>query len=625
MAQLNLRAHSRFSLAAATAAVIVASALGAASPVSAQSVRGNHRARVSDDLSDHLSAGSQAIRVIAHGERSEMDALAARYNLRIARYLKSGAVFQLNAGQLEALRQDETQDHLSGDIRLRSSVDAMTAESIGADQVWAGSDELPGLSGAGVTVAVIDSGIDTRHAALRRRVIATRDFTGGDGIDRFGHGTHVAAIIAGLAGRTPETREQRGIAPGAYLLNLRVLGDDGSGSASDVIEAIDWTIEHRHEYNVRIINLSLGAPVLQPYRDDPLCEAVERAVRAGLVVVVAAGNYGRAADGRDVIGGIGTPGNSPFAITVGAVDTHGTAKRSDDTLAPYSAKGPTRFDLNVKPDVVAPGTRVTSAEAADSFLARTYPARHVAGSGANAYMQLSGTSMAAGVVSGTAALLLDGRPSLTPRSTKAVLQMTSTFLPSAGLIGAGAGLINARAAVELAKTNERPETRIAGEDVVASGIYSASTSAARVAVAERRFPNARQARGVSATTTFRGNAIIWGTETGDSIMWGTAAGDSIMWGTVASNQILWGTAVGDQILWGTATGDQILWGTSTGDQILWGTATGDQILWGTALGDQILWGTALGDQILWGTALGDQILWGTATGDQILWGTSAGE
>jgi len=394
------RAEVRARVCIPAALLFVAATLLAASPAAAAG--GGHRARLSADLADHLAAGSQSIRVIVHGERSEIDALAARYNLRVARYLKSGAVFIVNAGQLEALRQDDTQDHLSGDIRLQSSVDAMMVESIGADQVWAGSDDLPALTGEGIAVAVIDSGIDTRHAALRRRVLVTRDFTGGDGMDRFGHGTHVAAIIAGRSGRTAETREQRGIAPGAYLLNLRVLGDDGSGSASDVIEAIDWTIEHRHEYNVRIINLSLGAPVMQPYRDDPLCEAVERAVRAGLVVVVAAGNYGRTAEGKDVMGGIATPGNSPFAITVGALDTHGTAKRSDDTLAPYSAKGPTRFDLNLKPDVVAPGTRVVSAEAADSYLARTYAVRHVAGTGANAYIQLSGTSMAAGVTPSTA-------------------------------------------------------------------------------------------------------------------------------------------------------------------------------------------------------------------------------
>src|SRR5207302_5921814 len=139
------------------------------------------------------------------------------------------------------------------------------------------------------------------------------------------------AIIAGQGGKTPETQAYRGIAPGAYLANLRVLGDDGSGDASDVIEAMDWAVDHRDEYNIRVINLSLGAPVMQPYRDDPLCEAVERAVAAGIVVVAAAGNYGVSSDGRLVLGSIASPGNDPNVITVGALDTHSTADRSDDT------------------------------------------------------------------------------------------------------------------------------------------------------------------------------------------------------------------------------------------------------------------------------------------------------
>src|ERR1700674_1486528 len=123
--------------------------------------------------------------------------------------------------------------------------------------------------------------------------------------------------------------EYRGVAGGAWIINLRVLGDDGSGVASDVIEAIDWAIEYRRIYDIRVINLSLGAPVTQPYRDDPLCEAVERAVAAGIVVVAAAGNYGQAANGKRVIGGTASLGNDPGAITVGALDTHGTPVRSD--------------------------------------------------------------------------------------------------------------------------------------------------------------------------------------------------------------------------------------------------------------------------------------------------------
>ena len=141
-----------------------------------------------------------------------------------------------------------------------------------------------------------------------------------------------------------------------------------------------------------------------------MCEAVERAVRKGVVVVAAAGNYGKTADGKSVYGAIASPANSPFALTVGAIDTHGTPQRSDDTLATYSSKGPTKYDLVIKPDLAAPGSHIVSAEATDGYLSKTYPERHVAGGGQDAYQQLSGTSMASGVVSGAVALLLDQRP-----------------------------------------------------------------------------------------------------------------------------------------------------------------------------------------------------------------------
>jgi serine protease AprX len=429
-----------------------------------------HRARLSADLADHLAAGSQSIDVIVHGDRAAVDALASRYNVVVKRHMKSGGVLRVNAGQLDALQRDPDVDHLSGDIPLRPSM-AITNVAIGADQVWAGDGDLPGLTGRGVTVAVIDSGISDRHSALRRRVIATMDFTGGDGVDRYGHGTHVAAIIAGQAGRTVETRQLQGVAPGAYLVNLRVLGDDGSGIISSVIEAIDWAIEHKARYRIGVINLSLGAPVLQPYRDDPMCEAVERAVQAGIVVVTAAGNFGRSQSGRAVFGGITTPGNDPYVITAGAIDTHGTPERSDDTVAAFSSRGPTLYDLVMKPDVMAPGSHIVSAEAAGSVVAREHPERHVTGLGANGYIQFSGTSMAAAVVSGVVALLLQNDPSLTPADAKAVLQLTSSFMPSADLIASGAGSLNARAAAGFVASGyaELPATSIADERIAATG------------------------------------------------------------------------------------------------------------------------------------------------------------
>jgi serine protease AprX len=597
-----------------TAALVGASLLLAPAPAAAAA----HSARLSADLADHLAVGSQTIRVIVHGSRTEVDALAQRYNLTIARYMQSGAVFLVNAGQLAAMRQDEGQDHLSGDIRIQSSVDAADVESIGADQVWAGSNEVRPQSGRGITVAVIDSGINTRHKAFANgRVLVTKDFTGGDGQDHYGHGTHVAAIIAGQSGRTADTRDYRGIAPGAYLLNLRVLGDDGSGTVSDVIEAIDWTIAHQHEYNVRIINLSLGAPVLQPYRDDPLCEAVERAVRSGLVVVAAAGNYGKTAAGVSVYGAITSPANSPYAIAVGAIDTHDTAQRSDDTLASYSSKGPTRYDLVMKPDLSAPGSHIKSAEAADSYLAKNYASRHVSGTGANAVIQLSGTSQAAGFVSGAAALVLDARGSLRPAETKAALQLTSTFLPAAGLVGAGAGMINALAAVELAETNEIPDaTTIAGEQTLASRMFSTTVSSRVVAALTKQGLRARakivSRYGAASRAIMRGDSIVWGVD-GNSIVWGVA-GNSIVWG-VAGNSIVWGVD-SNTIVWGVDS-NTIVWGVDS-NTIVWGVDS-NTIVWGVD-SNTIVWGVA-GNSIVWGVA-GNSIVWGVA-GNSIVWGVDS--
>jgi len=563
------------------------------------------KARLSADLADHLSAGSQSIRVIVHGTRDEVDALAARYNLVVGRYLSSGAVLLVNAGQLAALRDDGGVDHLSGDIRIRSSVDAATVEGLGADQAWAGSDEVPGVTGRGVTVAVIDSGIDTAHKAFGTRVIFSKDFTGhNDATDHYGHGTHVAAIIAGEGSIDSG---YRGIAPGASLLNLRVLGDDGSGDESDVIEAIDWTVEHRREFNVRVINLSLGAPVLQPYRDDPLCEAVERAVRAGIAVVAAAGNYGRTADGKTIFGGITSPANSPFAIAVGAIDTHATADRSDDTVAAYSSKGPTRYDLIVKPDLAAPGSHIVSAEAASSLLATKYADHHISGRGTTAAMQLSGTSMAAGVISGAVALLVDEHERLKPAEAKAILQVTSTFMSNVGLLGAGTGSANVTAAIQFRVTSKSVALKSPGECLAfasligASGVLSASGD---VTIG----PTARSDYGV------RGATIVWGSTRSADM-----SASTIVWGTrgLSGSTIVWGSSSGDTIVWGNGGGDTIVWGAS-GDTIVWGSAIASTIVWGSSF-DTIVWG-ASGDTIVWGSS-GDTIVWG-ANGDTIVWGTA---
>jgi serine protease AprX len=248
-----------------------------------------------------------------------------------------------------------------------------------------------------VTVAVIDSGV-AAVGPLGDRILVSKDFVEGRGLggDEFGHGTHVAGIIA-ERGRDGYS----GMAPGAWIANLRVLGPDGSGTTGDVIEAIDWAVQNRRRYNIRIINLSLGHPVFESYLDDPLCQAAQRAVDAGILVIAAAGNFGKTPDGRPVVGGIVAPGNTPSVLTVGAVNTRGTAKRSDDVMATYSSRGPTLIDRVLKPELVAPGNRIVAAAAPGSYLATTYPERVVPGRSRTSYLELSGTSIkSTAVVSG---------------------------------------------------------------------------------------------------------------------------------------------------------------------------------------------------------------------------------
>jgi len=210
------------------------------------------------------------------------------------------------------------------------------------------------VTGAGVGIAIVDSGIAS-HAALRYKVVANVSFVTDDPStdDGYGHGTHVAGIIAGngSAASGVTTLYNGGIAPGAQLINVRVLGDNGAGYTSDVIAGIDWVIANQARYNIRAMNLSLGHSVSEPSITDPLCEAVARAVAAGIVVIASAGNDGQTADGAPILGGITSPGNSPFAITVGAINTWGTVNRSDDTIATYSSRGPTKYEFAVKPDV----------------------------------------------------------------------------------------------------------------------------------------------------------------------------------------------------------------------------------------------------------------------------------
>ena len=340
---------------------------------------------------------------------------------------------------------------VSLDRRIHGTLER-TAATVGASWVR----ENLGLDGTGVGIAIVDSGVANWHDDLGNgRVARFVDFVNfqAAAYDDYGHGTHVAGIIAGN-GHDSEGR-RRGIAPGASLLVEKVLDASGQGYISNVIAAIDYAIAHKDELNIRVINLSVAAGVYESYTTDPLTLAAKRAVDAGIVVVSAAGNLGRNASGEVQHGGIGAPGNAPWVLTVGASSHNGTVDRSDDTIAGFSSRGPSLIDFQAKPDLVAPGVGTESIAEAGSTLWNTKPLMRLWGTVATAtepYLSLSGTSMAAPVVSGTIALMLQANPSLTPNLVKAILQYTAENNPKYDALAQGAGFLNSRGAVELARS-----------------------------------------------------------------------------------------------------------------------------------------------------------------------------
>ena len=363
------------------------------------------------------------------------------------------------------------------------------------------------------------------------------------------------------------------------------------------------------------MNLSLGHPVYEPAATDPLVQAAEALVARGIVVVASAGNLGvDPRDGRPGHGGITSPANGSRIIAVGAVDGRGTLARGDDGVANYSSRGPTRFDLNAKPDLVAPGHRVVSLSAPASYLFSNYPAQHVPiGSESSAsYMLLSGTSMAAPVVAGTAALMFEANNRMSAGAVRAILEFTSQRLATSNLLAEGAGQVNALGAVRLA--------RLISPSVPVGQIWLRSVGG---------LPEDHDM--LNGEPVSWAKNIVWGDRVllGDSAYLNMAAWrDNIVWGQELDN-IVWGQCGASgckNIVWGQG-GDNIVWGQCSGadcDGIVWGDAALDNIVWGqcdTSGCRNIVWGQG-GDNIVWGQS-GDNIVWGQCQAeacDNIVWG-----
>jgi len=510
-----------------------------------------------------------------------------------------------------------------------------------------------GATGAGIGAAIVDSGIDP-SVDFGGRILGFWDYTRGGRrgapYDDYGHGTHLAGLVAS-SGLLSNGRYQ-GVAPEAALYGFKVLDRNGRGRTSTVIRALEYIAANHRNRRVfpvplRIVNLSLGHPILEPAASDPLVQAVEALVREGLVVVVAAGNRGQNADTLEVgYGGIESPGNAPSAITVGAADTRHTVVRRDDGVAPFSSRGPTWHDGFAKPDLVASGVALVSNAPRRATLYQDYPELRV---DAN-FGRLSGTSMAAAVVSGVVALLLEanrdftGDFALTPNAVKALVEYTATPLADAtsgaryDVLTQGTGEINGEGAVRLAASVD-PRVGVGSAWTAGTESYSIFGGEPVDWAQNILWGNYLVGGDVALIRSLAWDEnIVWGTaieRDGENIVWGSFVGelsgyDNIVWGSVrfdsATDNIVWGSVAewADNIVWGSgylgyADGDTILWGAARGsDNIVWGSVREDNIVWGTLVGvsgGNIVWGGG-DDNIVWGSARedGENIVWGSAVG-----------
>jgi serine protease AprX len=421
-----------------------------------------------------------------------------------------GVAVELSGAQVLAVAADSHVTAVTTDARVR-----LSAASAPSKEKWPFVTGVNKYSRApAATIAIVDSGIDASRPEFAGRIAANVNLSqlaGNSAGDGRGHGTFVAGIAAGkLDGRD-------GAAPNAKIVSIDVMDDQGMARTSDVIVAADWIIANKAQYGIRVANFSLHSSVANSFMYDPLDKAVERLWFNGVVVVVAAGNYGF----PDRPSGVPfAPGNDPFVITVGASDTGKSVSTNDDVAAPWSAYGYT-LDGFAKPELAAPGRYMVGPVPVGSTLYKERP-DHIVAPG---YMELSGTSFSAPIVSGIAALILGKHPSFTPDQVKGALMLGAKPLPSANNLSEGVGEVNAGRSIELSNppsANKALRNFVVTDPITGALIFNAASWA----------------------STAKTDAS-WAEASWDSASWAEASWDCASWAEASWSDASWASASWD--------------------------------------------------------------------------------
>ncbi len=408
-------------------------------------------------------------------------------------------------------------------------------DTLAVSQVW----EM-GYHGEGIGVAVIDSGIFTdRDFSItpkkpHTRIKVQKSFNSETTSDQYGHGTHVAGIIAGNGAASGGVYS--GIAPMVDLINLKISDDQGLAYESDTVDAMQWVMDNKNEFNIRVVNLSIQSTVPQSYHESALDAAVEILWFNGVVVVAAAGNWNNNSTFNAIQA---APANDPFIITVGATDDKGSSKRIDDSKTSFTATGTTLAGYS-KPELLAPGVDIISVLSDGSDWKFEHP-DHVVMDGE--YFRLSGTSMAAPMVAGAAALLLQAEPDLTPDQVKYRL------IHSAGTVGSSPYL-------DVYAALTTPTTEAANQGILPHMLLA---KMAMIAYWSNQNGEENIDWGAVNWNAVNWNAVNWNAVNWNAVNWNAVNWNAVNWNAVNWNAVNWNAVNWNAVNWNAVNWNAVSW------------------------------------------------------------------
>lgn len=447
-------------------------------------------------------------------------------------------------------------------------------QSIGADVAWA-----QGFFGDGVGVAVVDTGFspvnpgDFTSAGGQSRVVAKVELSSNSTVttDGYGHGSHVAGSAVGNG--SADGGKYVGVAPHANLISVKIADDLGGATIGDLLAGLNWVHLNATTYNIRVVNLSLNSSLAASYKTDPLDAAVEALWFQGIMVVVASGNSGTAAGSVSY-----PPANDPFVLTVGSIDDRGTTSTSDDVVSSFTSRGTTQ-DGFVKPDIYTPGSNIVSSAAAGSVIYNQALAANKIVDGA--YVGLSGTSMAAGVASGAAALVFKAHPTWTPGQVKCTLaSMFRTVADGSSTVKVPLiGLVTAAAAPTCDSNTGKIPTGLFGRLMKVGAVaWLLDQPDLATAAATIGFTPLSAIYGNSLASV-RWDLIWWSSINWSSVKWSSVKWDSIKWSSIKWGSIAWGSVGDTGVILNAIKWDSIKWASVDWNSVKWSSVNFYSIKW----------------------------------------------